>query len=325
MSGLDRSAVRRSNRRSTSSSLSIIGLGRGCAPLSGPRQGRTGSRNSVDFWAGHERRAPRCRQCGPLPPIRSTRRCLPRRETAARRSCRTALRRRRRRSSAAALASAASSSLPPLAWSPGEGASTPFLRRSPWGGLSGQPEGGPARPSSGGMISTLRRRSARRLHCSANSWPGKRTTSRSPTSTTRAASSWPTAAGWTRPSRSSRRRSTSIPDSAHAHDNLATVYAEKKLFREALGEYLTALKLEPDSATAHYNLACFLSTHATEMAVAEYKRGHRAGPGVPGRAPEPRASPTRTTAGSRRPCGAADRHRAGSRRTPSPATSWPRC
>src|SRR3990172_2661653 len=61
------------------------------------------------------------------------------------------------------------------------------------------------------------------------------------------------------------------PNSAHAHDNLATVFAEKKLFREALAEYLTALRLEPDSATAHYNLACFLSTHAAEMAVEEYK------------------------------------------------------
>src|SRR5881628_255377 len=51
------------------------------------------------------------------------------------------------------------------------------------------------------------------------------------------------------------------PESAHAHDNLATVYSEKKLYREALKEYLTALELEPDSATAHYNLACFLATH----------------------------------------------------------------
>ena len=47
------------------------------------------------------------------------------------------------------------------------------------------------------------------------------------------------------------------PDSAHAHDNLATVYAEKRMFREALAEYLAALELEPDSPTAHYNLACF--------------------------------------------------------------------
>src|SRR5919197_1444865 len=61
------------------------------------------------------------------------------------------------------------------------------------------------------------------------------------------------------------------PRSAHAHDNLATVYSEKKLYREALQEYLTALGLEPDSATAHYNLACFLATHGADMAIAEYK------------------------------------------------------
>src|SRR5512137_2513038 len=61
------------------------------------------------------------------------------------------------------------------------------------------------------------------------------------------------------------------PDSAHAHDNLATVYSEKKLYREALAEYLTALRLEPDSATAHYNLACFLASHGPDMAVAEYE------------------------------------------------------
>lgn len=71
------------------------------------------------------------------------------------------------------------------------------------------------------------------------------------------------------------------PSSAHAHDNLATVYAEKKLFREALSEYLTALKLEPESATAHYNLACFLSTHAGEMAVEEYKEAIELDPEYP--------------------------------------------
>jgi Flp pilus assembly protein TadD len=61
------------------------------------------------------------------------------------------------------------------------------------------------------------------------------------------------------------------PGSAHAHDNLATVYAEKKLWREALAEYLTALRLEPDSATAHFNLACFLAGHGQEMAIAQYQ------------------------------------------------------
>jgi len=61
------------------------------------------------------------------------------------------------------------------------------------------------------------------------------------------------------------------PNGAHAHDNLATVYAEKKLYKDALTEYLTALRLEPESATAHYNLACFLSTHAGDMSVEQYK------------------------------------------------------
>src|SRR5256885_1186438 len=61
------------------------------------------------------------------------------------------------------------------------------------------------------------------------------------------------------------------PSSAHAHDNLATVYSEKKLYAQALEEYLTALKLEPESPTAHYNLACFLATHAHDMAIEQYK------------------------------------------------------
>ncbi len=71
------------------------------------------------------------------------------------------------------------------------------------------------------------------------------------------------------------------PASAHAHDNLATVYAEKKLYREALREYLHALQLEPESATAHYNLACFLSAHAPDMAVDEYKHAIELEPEYP--------------------------------------------
>jgi len=61
------------------------------------------------------------------------------------------------------------------------------------------------------------------------------------------------------------------PESAHAHDNLATVLAEKKRYREALTEYLAALELDPDAPTAHYNLANFLATHGLEMAVEEYR------------------------------------------------------
>ena len=71
------------------------------------------------------------------------------------------------------------------------------------------------------------------------------------------------------------------PDSAHAHDNLATVYSEKKLYTQALEEYLTALRLEPDSATAHYNLACFLATHAHEMAIDQYKEAIAQDPEYP--------------------------------------------
>ncbi len=71
------------------------------------------------------------------------------------------------------------------------------------------------------------------------------------------------------------------PDSAHAHDNLATVYSEKKLFALALEEYLTALRLEPESATAHYNLACFLATPAHEMAIEEYKQAIELDPEYP--------------------------------------------
>jgi Flp pilus assembly protein TadD len=61
------------------------------------------------------------------------------------------------------------------------------------------------------------------------------------------------------------------PESAHAHDNLATVYAERKRYREALSEYLTALELDPDAPTAHYNLANFLATNGLDMAIEEYR------------------------------------------------------
>jgi Flp pilus assembly protein TadD len=71
------------------------------------------------------------------------------------------------------------------------------------------------------------------------------------------------------------------PNSAHAHDNLATVYAEQKKYRAALDEYLVALRLEPDSATAHYNLACFLSAHALHFAVAEYREAIELEPDYP--------------------------------------------
>lgn len=71
------------------------------------------------------------------------------------------------------------------------------------------------------------------------------------------------------------------PNSAHAYDNLASVYVEKQQFREALDAYLVALRLEPDSATAHYNLACFLSAHALDFAISEYQAAIEHEPGYP--------------------------------------------
>ena len=45
----------------------------------------------------------------------------------------------------------------------------------------------------------------------------------------------------------SRRAIELDPTSAHAHDNLATVFSEQGEYLLALGEYLEALRLEPDS------------------------------------------------------------------------------
>lgn len=71
------------------------------------------------------------------------------------------------------------------------------------------------------------------------------------------------------------------PNSAHAYDNLATVLSEKKEFVKALEAHLTSIRLEPESATAHYNLACFLSAHASDFAVAEYKEAIQLDPSYP--------------------------------------------
>ena len=71
------------------------------------------------------------------------------------------------------------------------------------------------------------------------------------------------------------------PRSAHAHDNLAAVHAEKKQWREALREYLAALELEPDSAAGHYNLASFVYGHGLEMAKASLQEAIALDPEVP--------------------------------------------
>ena len=62
------------------------------------------------------------------------------------------------------------------------------------------------------------------------------------------------------------------PDSAHAHDNLATIYAERGQLSEALTEFMEAVRIEPDSPTTHHYLASFLAAHGQELAVAQYRK-----------------------------------------------------
>ncbi len=61
------------------------------------------------------------------------------------------------------------------------------------------------------------------------------------------------------------------PESAHALGNLAAVYAEKRMWREALAAHLRAVELDPEAAVGHHDLAAFVATHGLEMAVDEYR------------------------------------------------------
>lgn len=61
------------------------------------------------------------------------------------------------------------------------------------------------------------------------------------------------------------------PNSSHAWDNLATVYAEKKQYRDALDAHMKSLQLDPENPTGHYNLASFLAAHGLDFAVAEFQ------------------------------------------------------
>jgi tetratricopeptide (TPR) repeat protein len=62
------------------------------------------------------------------------------------------------------------------------------------------------------------------------------------------------------------------PDSAHAFDNLATVFAEKGRFVDALEAFVKAVRLEPDNANVYHYLASFLSSRGFDAAVALYKQ-----------------------------------------------------
>ncbi len=71
------------------------------------------------------------------------------------------------------------------------------------------------------------------------------------------------------------------PNSAPAWDNLATAYAETKQYLEALEAYLTSLRLAPENATAHFNLAAFLQMHGPAFAVTAYRRALALDPEYP--------------------------------------------
>lgn len=71
------------------------------------------------------------------------------------------------------------------------------------------------------------------------------------------------------------------PASAHAWDNLASVLAEKRQWREALAAYLKSLELEPDAPAGHYNLASFLLNYGLEMAEAELREALEEDPEYP--------------------------------------------
>ena len=62
------------------------------------------------------------------------------------------------------------------------------------------------------------------------------------------------------------------PDSAHAHDNLATVLTEKGDFFEALQRYLKAATVDPENPSAYHYLATFLLAHGNELAISLYRK-----------------------------------------------------
>ena len=78
------------------------------------------------------------------------------------------------------------------------------------------------------------------------------------------------------------------PSSAHAHDNLATVYSEKKLYREALDEYLTAHPARAGQRHRPLQPRLLPRDPRAGHGGRRVPGGDRAGSRVPRRAPEPR-------------------------------------
>lgn len=59
------------------------------------------------------------------------------------------------------------------------------------------------------------------------------------------------------------------PRAAHVRDNLASVYAEKKMFLDAFEEFVLAVRAQPDNPHARFNLGTFLLTQGLDFAIAE--------------------------------------------------------
>src|SRR6266849_6335814 len=65
------------------------------------------------------------------------------------------------------------------------------------------------------------------------------------------------------------------------HNSRGIELADRGWLDEAIKEFKKAIDLDPHSATAHDNLACFLSTHGTDMSIAEYREAIELDPEYP--------------------------------------------
>ena len=62
------------------------------------------------------------------------------------------------------------------------------------------------------------------------------------------------------------------PRSAHAYDNLASLYSELGELKIALEYYLKAIEVDPDNPDTHHCLAGFLARYGTDLSNQEYRQ-----------------------------------------------------
>lgn len=61
------------------------------------------------------------------------------------------------------------------------------------------------------------------------------------------------------------------PNYAPAYDNIADLYAREGDYLSAMKIYLKAIELDPENAVTRYNFGCFISNHASAIALSEYQ------------------------------------------------------